>query len=48
MLNFCNTIGCEGALGAMIIGLNLQCASCRISKIEIFDEFEEWHMIQVP
>ena len=23
-------------------------AGCRIERLEIFDEFEEWHMIQVP
>ncbi len=23
------------------------CCSCRAEQLEIFDEFEEWHMIQV-
>lgn len=26
---------------------NLACG-CRAEQLEIFDEFEEWHMIQVP
>ena len=27
--------------------LELGLLACRIERLEIFDEFEEWHMIQV-
>jgi len=23
------------------------CSGCRIERLELFDEFEEWHMMQV-